>query len=60
MNLDPFVLSLIQGLVLNAKAKVHVNGLFTPSFPLEWGVLQGDPLAPLLFVLSIEPLMRLL
>lgn len=52
MNLDPFVLSLIKGLVLNVEAKVHINGLFTPSFPLQCGVHQGDPLAPLLFVLS--------
>lgn len=29
MNLDPRVITLIQGLVCNAKAKVHVNGIFT-------------------------------
>lgn len=33
MQLDPFVINFIQGLVTNAEAKVHVNGLFTPSFP---------------------------
>lgn len=38
MRLDPFVIRLIQGLVMNAEAKVHVNGLFTQPFPLERGV----------------------
>lgn len=28
-QLDPLVIGLIQGLVTNAEAKVHVNGLFT-------------------------------
>lgn len=60
MDLDPFVTTLIQGLVYNAEAKVHVSGLFTLSFPLERGVWQGDPMSPLLFALSSEPLMCLL
>lgn len=37
MNLDPKVMPLIQGLVMGVEAKVHVNGMFTCSFPLEWG-----------------------
>lgn len=52
MRLDSFVIQLIQGLVENVEAKVHVNGNFTRSFPLERGVRQGDPLSLSLFVLS--------
>lgn len=29
MNLNPHVLTLIQGLITNVEAKVHVNGFFT-------------------------------
>lgn len=60
MKMDPIVIQLVQGLVLNAVAKVHINGLFTQTFPLERGVRQGDPMSPLLFVLTTQPLMRLL
>lgn len=38
MQLDPGVIALIQGLVTNIEAKVHVNGLFTCPFPLECGM----------------------
>lgn len=60
MHVDPFVITLIWGLVTNAKEKVYVNGLFTMAFPLERGVRQGDPMSPLLFALSSQPLMSLL
>lgn len=57
MNLDPGMIVLIQGLITNVEAKVHVNGLFTCAFPLEHGVCQGDPMSLLLFALSSQPLM---
>jgi hypothetical protein len=52
-------IKLVQGLVLPGTAKVHFNGLFTPRFPLQRGVRQGCPLAPLLYSLSTQPLMIL-
>ena len=36
--------------------KVLVNGFLTDQIPLEWGVRQGDPLSPLLYVLCSEDL----
>lgn len=45
---------------MNAVAKGHVNGLFTEALPLERGVSIGDPLYPSLFILSSQPLMRIL
>jgi hypothetical protein len=50
-------LALIQGLVSGATAKIHINGLFSEPIPLLRGVRQGDPLAPLLFAVSTQPLL---
>lgn len=47
MHLDPLVIILLQGLITRAEVKVHVNGLYTRSFPLERGVREGDPMSPL-------------
>ncbi|KAL3701989.1 hypothetical protein R1sor_020011 [Riccia sorocarpa] len=53
-------MSMIRGLVEGGKSQVHVNGSFTKEFPVLRGVRQGCPLAPLLFALTTQPLMRLL
>ncbi|KAL3692001.1 hypothetical protein R1sor_005652 [Riccia sorocarpa] len=50
----------IQGLVQGGAAQVHVNGRFTRRFEVTRGVRQGCPLAPLLFAIATQPLMRLL
>lgn len=60
MVLDPFVITLLQGTIRNVEAEVHVNGLYTLPFDLERGVHQGDPLSPILFSLSSQPLMNML
>ncbi|KAL3679416.1 hypothetical protein R1sor_022372 [Riccia sorocarpa] len=49
----------IQGLVTGGAAQVHVNGCFTKRFEVTRGVRQGCPLAPLLFAMVTQPLMRL-
>ncbi|KAL3695955.1 hypothetical protein R1sor_010031 [Riccia sorocarpa] len=50
----------IQGLVIGGAAQVHVNGQFTKRFAVTRGVRQGCPLAPLLFAMVTQPLMRML
>lgn len=49
-------LQLIQGFILGAHMKVHINGEFLQPIAIEHGVRQGCPLAPLLFALSMQPL----
>ncbi|KAL3692735.1 hypothetical protein R1sor_006386 [Riccia sorocarpa] len=50
----------IQGLVEGGKSEVHINGSFTEEFSIGRGVRQGCPLAPLLFAMTTQPLMRAL
>ncbi|KAL3687986.1 hypothetical protein R1sor_014295 [Riccia sorocarpa] len=50
----------IRGLMTGGSSQVHVNQAFTASFKIKRGVRQGCPLAPLLFALSTQPLMRVL
>ncbi|KAL2635683.1 hypothetical protein R1flu_007162 [Riccia fluitans] len=57
---DPKVIQLTKGLVEGSTSKIHVNGRFLQEFPIERGVKQGCPLAPLLFSLSTETLMALM
>ncbi|KAL3701463.1 hypothetical protein R1sor_019485 [Riccia sorocarpa] len=50
----------IKGLVTGGSAQIHVNGGFTRRFEMLRGVRQGCPLAPLLFTMTTQPLMRML
>ena len=42
------------------RSNILVNGHLSSSFHIKRGVLQGDPLSPLLFVLALEPMCQLL
>jgi hypothetical protein len=56
MGLGGKFLKLDKGLVIGAKAKVIVNGLYIDCITIERGIQQGDPLAPLLFAILTQPL----
>ncbi|KAL3679689.1 hypothetical protein R1sor_022645 [Riccia sorocarpa] len=60
MGMEEDTISRIKGLIVGGTSEVHVNGSFTEEFVIERGVRQGCPLAPLLFAMTTQPLMRAL
>lgn len=53
-------LELVQGLLLGAHVKIHVNGRFPDTININRGIRQGCPLSPLLFTLCTQPLLTYL
>ena len=48
----------IQGMYVNARSRVRVNGQYSEEFGVGVGVHQGSVLSPLLFILVLEALSR--
>ncbi|KAL3692125.1 hypothetical protein R1sor_005776 [Riccia sorocarpa] len=60
MGMGVDTVNMIKGLVEGGTSEVHVNGSFTEEIKIGRGVRQGCPLAPLLFAMTTQPLMRAL
>ncbi|KAL3679036.1 hypothetical protein R1sor_021992 [Riccia sorocarpa] len=60
MRIGDSTLRRIQGLIVGGDLEVHVNGNFTEEITRGRWVMQGCPLAPLLFAMTTQPLMRAL
>jgi hypothetical protein len=58
MNFGSLFRKWVGGLFKDAKAAIQVNGRISEGFPITRSVRQGCPLAPLLFALVTEPLIR--
>ena len=56
---DAFV-SLYTLLITGATTQVKVNGYLGRKIPLRNGVRQGDPCSPLVYLLSLQPLLSML
>lgn len=52
----PAFVSWIRLFYTTPKARLMVNGQYSPSFALGRGTRQGCPMSPILFALAIEPL----
>lgn len=57
MGLGPKMIQRIKTLYQYPTAEVGVNGVMSQPFEMANGTRQGCPLSPLLFVLSMEPLL---
>lgn len=53
-------INLIKEIHYETTVRFEVNGTITHPFQMTVGIRQGCPLAPLLFILGIEPLTRLI
>ena len=56
MGFGPRFLSVIKAMYKSRRAYLSINGELTHPFPIQRGVLQGDPLSPALFILACSPL----
>ena len=56
MGFGPSFIHWVKLLYTDVRSAVLINGYTTSSFKASWGVQQGCPLSPLLYVLTIEDL----
>ena len=56
LNFGPKWRKIINTMYTQRSASLSINGTLSDPFPIERGVLQGDPLSPSLFILQCSPL----
>ena len=52
------IISIIKDIMKKWKIKLHYNNNFIGKIKINNGILQGDTMSPLLFILSIDPILN--
>ena len=58
LGVEEWAVPVIQGMYVNARSRVRVNGQYSEEIGVGVGVHQGSFLSPLLFILVLEALSR--
>ena len=58
LGIEEWAVRVIQGMYVNARSRVRVNGQYSEKIGVGVGVHQGSVLSPLLFILVLEVLSR--
>lgn len=58
LGLGPNMLAWMASLYGSTEARVRLNGVLSDSCPICNGMRQGCPLPPLIFALSLEPMLK--
>ena len=56
LDVDEWIVGLVQGMYSNARSRVHVGEGYSEEFGVKVGVHQGSVLSPLLFIIVLEAL----
>uniref|UniRef100_A0A8C6XN85 Reverse transcriptase domain-containing protein n=1 Tax=Naja naja TaxID=35670 RepID=A0A8C6XN85_NAJNA len=59
LNLGPKFINVITSIYQKQEAQILINGGLTKRFPIQKGTRQGCPLSPLLFIMTLEALIRM-
>ena len=56
LGFGPRWMTIIAAIYRDRSARLSINGKLSPTFEIQRGVFQGDPLSPALFILQCTPL----
>lgn len=57
VGISPGLRTAIMTVIQSQCGQININNTFGEAFPMDVGLMQGNPFSPFLFILAIEPLL---